>query len=352
MWAEYDEAMADYERLLETVCSSMRHRTHSAKSACMKSGRCKDGFPFDFADATTWSGSDVYPKYRRRPPRDRADGDGKDWEHTYTDKKGNVSVVTNQEIVAHNQQLSLKYDCHINVQVCAGVRAVKYIYKYLHKGVDRICYRIEGTSRPASRDEVAKYTDGRVIGSSYAAWTLCKNDMYKRVPAVQSLDVHLENEPYTMWEQGNERSTAASGARDTTLTLWLKYLRQPESGDDACRQLSYIDFAASHLYTKPTGTVVGGWRVRKRGAKRSVGNMYTVAPNQGELFFLRVLLTHVTGVHLALADAPPGLRQHAYTFTAMRCDRPPPPPAPLRPPSYWTTTECALSSTRRFTGGR
>ena len=27
----------------------------------------------------------------------------------------------------------VKYDCHINVEVCTSIKAVKYLYKYIHK---------------------------------------------------------------------------------------------------------------------------------------------------------------------------------------------------------------------------
>ena len=29
------------------------------------------------------------------------------------------------------------YDAHINVEICANVKACKYIFKYVHKGSDR-----------------------------------------------------------------------------------------------------------------------------------------------------------------------------------------------------------------------
>jgi len=29
------------------------------------------------------------------------------------------------------------YQCHINVEVCSSITAVKYLYKYVYKGDDR-----------------------------------------------------------------------------------------------------------------------------------------------------------------------------------------------------------------------
>ena len=31
----------------------------------------------------------------------------------------------------------LKYECHLNVEVCFSVESVKYLYKYVYKGPDR-----------------------------------------------------------------------------------------------------------------------------------------------------------------------------------------------------------------------
>jgi hypothetical protein len=46
----------------------------------------------------------------------------------------NQFVYDNRYVVPYNPGLSRKYNSHINVEVTTGVRAVKYIYKYIHKG--------------------------------------------------------------------------------------------------------------------------------------------------------------------------------------------------------------------------
>jgi hypothetical protein len=38
--------------------------------------------------------------------------------------------------VPYNPYLSLLFNCHINVEVCTSVAAVKYLYKYAYKGHD------------------------------------------------------------------------------------------------------------------------------------------------------------------------------------------------------------------------
>ena len=36
-----------------------------------------------------------------------------------------------------------KYKCHINVEYCASIESMKYIFKYLHKGCDKAFCQIK-----------------------------------------------------------------------------------------------------------------------------------------------------------------------------------------------------------------
>ena len=48
-------------------------------------------------------------------------------------------MVDNRNVVPYNAGLLLKYDCHINVEICTSVSSVKYIYKYIYKGQFIVC---------------------------------------------------------------------------------------------------------------------------------------------------------------------------------------------------------------------
>jgi len=52
-------------------------------------------------------------------------------------------VVDNQWNVSYNLLLATKYHAHINVEICSSISAVKYMYKYVYKGVDRAIIIIE-----------------------------------------------------------------------------------------------------------------------------------------------------------------------------------------------------------------
>ncbi|XP_057734536.1 uncharacterized protein LOC130949970 [Arachis stenosperma] len=55
----------------------------------------------------------------------------------HTTSKKNVDV-DNQFIVPYNATLLLKYGCHINIKYTCQTSAIKYLFKYVHKGNDRV----------------------------------------------------------------------------------------------------------------------------------------------------------------------------------------------------------------------
>ena len=66
---------------------------------------------------------DGYPIYRRRNNCQQYSIRGQE--------------INNRDVVPYNSYLSRLFNCHINVEVCARIRCVKYIYKYIYKGHDR-----------------------------------------------------------------------------------------------------------------------------------------------------------------------------------------------------------------------
>jgi len=46
-------------------------------------------------------------------------------------------MIDSRWVVPYNAYLLLRYNTRINVEYCASVKAVKYLYKYIFKGHDR-----------------------------------------------------------------------------------------------------------------------------------------------------------------------------------------------------------------------
>jgi hypothetical protein len=100
-------------------------------------------------------------------------------------------------VVPYNPYLSLLFNCHINVEVCTSVAAVKYLYKYVYKGHDRAQVDVAAPdgatpAQPRMRDEIKIYQDGRYVSASEASHRLYGFDLHKEHPNVVRLAVHLK----------------------------------------------------------------------------------------------------------------------------------------------------------------
>lgn len=107
------------QRHLRTlVLEHMLHNdcTNDTNCRCRANGGpCRWKFPKPHASTTTWSDERIYPEPRRRC--------GPEYEETMA----NGRRVNNRWIAPYSPILLLKYQCHINVEACSSVEAVKYI---------------------------------------------------------------------------------------------------------------------------------------------------------------------------------------------------------------------------------
>ena len=143
---------------------------------CMRDGKCSKYFPKPF-NPETWFGEDGYPKYSR--PNDG---------QTFSDSRGNV--YDNGSVVPHSPYLLTKYNCYINVEVCASIKAIKYIHKYIYKGPDHATLEISG----GNIDEIKQYVDSRYIGPIEACWHILEFPRHLELPTVYRLPDHIKNE--------------------------------------------------------------------------------------------------------------------------------------------------------------
>ena len=112
----------------EAVTSFVLHGPCNTSMACMKQGYYKYGSPKPYVSVTEMS-ENGYTIYRRRSLEQ-----GGNSHITY--RKGERVTYTNVNVVPYNKYLLYKYNCHVNVEYCHSVKAVKYHLKYINKGVD------------------------------------------------------------------------------------------------------------------------------------------------------------------------------------------------------------------------
>lgn len=91
----------------------------------------------------------------------------------------NGTALDNQFVVPYNRDLLLKFQCHINLEVCNNSRSLKYLFKYCLKGHDKATMLLQSkkgnsTDKGSKRkekfaDEVKHYLDGRYVCASEAS---------------------------------------------------------------------------------------------------------------------------------------------------------------------------------------
>jgi hypothetical protein len=145
-------------------------------------------------------------------------------------------VFDNRWVVPYNPYLTMRYKCHINVEVCSSITAVKYLYKYVYKGHDRALAVVQpqagalpivapraatsganGNNVHAARDEVQNYLNGRYVSASEACHRLFAFDLHGMHPNVYRLAVHLPNEQTTYFPEGTTVGEAMMRNNSTTL---------------------------------------------------------------------------------------------------------------------------------------
>ncbi|MCI10056.1 ATP-dependent DNA helicase PIF1, partial [Trifolium medium] len=68
----------------------------------------------------------------------------------------------NRSVVPYNPKLIVKYQAHVNIEYCNKSNCIKYLFKYITKGVDRVTAALEVDDGEAV-DEIKQYYDCRVI---------------------------------------------------------------------------------------------------------------------------------------------------------------------------------------------
>jgi hypothetical protein len=200
--------------------------------------------------------------------------------------------------------LSTKYNAHINVEVCNNIRVVKYLFKYVCKGHDRVTVEISHQSDNAIEgnvvgiDEIKKYLDCCYISTSEAVWHIFKFDMHEQFPTVECLQYHLPNQQMVLFDDDNDVQEVAtrSAISRMMLTEWFKTNQESE----VARSLTFDQFLQQWVWNWK----LKRWIMCKRGF--AIGRMYYAHSTSGERYYLRMVLNCVKGAtsyeHLRIVD--------------------------------------------------
>ena len=233
------------------------------KSPCMKNRRCSKFFPKKFVPSTIFD-EDGYPVYRRRDT-------GK------TIMKNGVDL-DNRFVVPYNPHLLMKYQAHINIEFCNQSRSIKYLFKYINKGHDRVTaalYQDENNEEHGRQvDEIKMYYDCRYISPCEAAWRIFGFDIHYRFPPVEKLHYHLPGEQSVCYrddaiiEEVMEKATLAQ-------SMFLAWFEANKIYPEA-QCLTYAEFPLKFVFNAQDRK----WYPRKRGF--AIGILHYIPPTSGE----------------------------------------------------------------------
>lgn len=258
----------------------LKYMVHSCGARCQDSkGKCSKRFPKAFCSTTSMT-EETYCTYKRRD-------DGR----RHRRSPNSTEEFHNGHVVPYNPVFLIKYDCHINVECCVSIKSVKYIHKYIYKGHDR-------TTLEQDVNEVKAYIDARYVSANEAVWRLFRFRLHEEKPSVERLPVHLPGQQNVVFTANNTSQEILNRIQNKVTKL-MAYFNYYHDNPDSTKYL-YQEFPQHFVWINKTQK----WKPRKQ--QFALGRMYFVPPREGERFYLRLLLTVVSGAqsfeHLRLIN--------------------------------------------------
>jgi ATP-dependent DNA helicase PIF1 len=147
----------------------------------------------------------------------------------------------NRWVVPYNPYLLRLFNCHINVEACRIIKAVKYLFKYIYKGHDRASVVMRDASKADDDgDEIKQYRDARWVTPLEALWRIYDFELSQNSPPVMQLQLYLPNMHKVSFHERQmvERVINRPGADRSILTAYFEANRLHEGA----RGILYRDF--------------------------------------------------------------------------------------------------------------
>ncbi|GKD54835.1 DNA helicase, partial [Tanacetum coccineum] len=273
-------------------------------ATCMKDGgSCNRNFPKPYCNKT-YIDKEGFVHYRRRDTEIQVQR-----QHVWLD---------NRYVVPYNTTLCLRYYAHINVEYCGWTMLIKYLFKYISKGTDRVIANIARPSASDSStsdvpviqiDEIKNYVEARYIGPHEACWRILDFPIHYRNPPVQTLAVHLEN---------------------------MQQLKQYADG----RHLTYLNFPSEYAWHATDRY----WQRRRYLSKPSIGRLIYIHPSAAACQALGLLSNDeewVTALQEASVFATASELRRLFVYILIFCNV-------SDPLQLWNKDEAPMNDRRCF----
>nr|GFB36397.1 hypothetical protein [Tanacetum cinerariifolium] len=202
--------------------------------------KCTKKFPRQFNETTIYSG---YALYKRINDGNIIKKSGTDLHKGY--------------VVPYNPGLLRRYQAHINVEWCNQVGSIKYLFKYINKGPDRVNATVDGEEV----DEIKDFLNCRYLLACKAAWRIYGFEIHYRTPPVERFPFHLNDEQQVIFDatESIDYVVNKSSVNETKFESWME-LNQT---DTFVRTLLYVEIPKFYVWNQKQRI----WTRRKQGKR-------------------------------------------------------------------------------------
>jgi hypothetical protein len=198
-------------------------------------------------------------------------------------------------VVPYNAYLSQKYDCHINVEICTALSVLKYLFKYVYKGSDRVVIPVEAVQTATTQglrnpNEILRYLNSRYVSPIEACMRLLDYSIQGKTHAITQLTVHLKDQQIVTFRSSDDPDTVITTSEHTMLTRFFELCTSDAPENQVAKNMLYKDIPNEFWWKSKHKQ----W-VRRKKYQAPLGRLVHVSPRDNERFHLRVLLCHRKG---------------------------------------------------------
>jgi hypothetical protein len=132
------------------------------------------------------------------------------------------------------------FNAHINIEVSTDIRNVKYLFKYLYEGLDRVVVVIVGPI-----NEIQQYINTRYLSIAEGVNYLLSFKKHMKWPLVTRLVVHLLGQHNVIFNKNEDLAVVVERAAHQKTTLTAYFVCNAQNADG--QNVVYADFLADHV---------------------------------------------------------------------------------------------------------
>ena len=126
------------------------------------------------------------------------------------------------------------------MEVCTSISSVKYLYKYIYKGHDRLNAALE------MHDEILAHIDARYISAMEACYRNMRFELQAKTHTVTTLPIHLKHQQNVCFHPGESAATILNRSNHTMLTQFFLLA----ANDEIAKTLLYHDLPIYYRYCR------------------------------------------------------------------------------------------------------